>query len=171
MKKYSIFILLPFLLVTMNAQVGIEADTPKGGELLFFPDNADGGIILPRVDKSNAYAGSTLGGELIYDTETNTVAFYDAKTGQWESLTNEYTRGVPAYTFTEGNGEGVTIDDNTTTSDTDGVLKLVSKEKALALPRVPDVTKLPSPEPGTICYDMNSDTLAIFNGDEWSFWE
>lgn len=51
-----------------------------------------------------------------------------------------------------------------------GVLSLNASDKAMVLPNVADATQLPSPQAGTIVYDRKSQSLAIYNGQVWNFW-
>ena len=59
-----------------------------------------------------------------------------------------------------------------TSTVAEGVLVLESNDKALTLPWVenPHLTMV-APEPGTMCFDTVSKTIAVFNGTEWSFWK
>ena len=51
-----------------------------------------------------------------------------------------------------------------------GALVVKSNDKALILPQVTDATQLPQPQAGMICYDLASDSIAVFNSEVWSFW-
>lgn len=175
MKKLvlSIFSLIAFNTIIVNAQeigVGIETESVGESSLLEFPENADKGILLPRV--KNEEAAGTVAGTFIYNMSDKKVYIYGDN--KWVALTDESSTRVSnnrIYSGDELDSKGVVIEDGTSTEEAKpGVLSLESTERALVLPNVEDVTLLPNPLAGLICYDKKSSSLAIFNGSDWYFW-
>ncbi|MBV7440963.1 hypothetical protein KRX57_05980 [Weeksellaceae bacterium TAE3-ERU29] len=182
MKKliFSInFVLFSTLLI--QAQVGIETENIGQSALLDFPGNiTDGsyarkGILLPKVnDKTTA---GTRPGTFIFDMDEKKVSYYDGKTNEWKPMSSapgqEVANEITAYSIGENEGSTGALITNQSESvgdAPDGVLSLVSSDKALALPKVKDVTLLPKPKAGMICYDVASKAVAVFNGEIWEYW-
>ena len=173
MKKINIIIAVLVLIGTYTqAQVAIEKTTlSSASSLLEFNDPESGGvpkgIILPIVDNKNDAAEP---GTLLLDA-TDDIVKYKNDT-EWVNLTDASSTNYSSPDLVDG-GEGAVISDGTVdlNEGEPAVLKLNSIEKAMILPRVSDVTTdIYNPEPGTIAYDKNSKSLAIFNGDYWFFW-
>ncbi|MDG4949338.1 hypothetical protein NLM59_00235 [Weeksellaceae bacterium KMM 9724] len=175
MKNIFLTITLVLGLGAMSAQVAIDREDVRGSAILDFPidaENTKGGILLPRllntVNVANAAAGS-----LAYNQAKKQVEYYNGS--EWVRLSHPYN-GFAVYTnpdFAELNAEGVAITTGFTIGGMetpDSVLSLNASDKAMVLPNVADVTQLPSPQAGTIVYDRNSQSLAIYNGQVWSFW-
>lgn len=183
--KNIIFILVFIGCGILSAQVGIERATEPvvrgDGILDFYGDGvntfANKGILLPKVNDTSA-AGTT-GGSLVFNVAAQQVQMYDTSTSSWQPLTEASTNlvGGPEHAgvanrFQESEDDsGVLIQAGTVTQQNppDGVLVLESDDRALILPQVQDVTQFPGPKAGMICYDMASDSIAIFNGTVWSF--
>lgn len=155
----------------LNAQVGIETETIGDGAILDFPDNAVKGILLPRVESSannDEPVTPKVPGTIVFNGKK--VRYYGD--GKWETLLMRGTKEVEPYTYEETNAKGAVITDGTgSATPPDGALTLESTARALVLPKVADVTKLPSPKAGMICYDIKSKSLAVFNGAVWAFWK
>ena len=171
--KLSIFSFVALGMLVNAQQVGIAIEKESIGvsSLLEFPDKkVDGGILLPRVE-SNDTAGQTPG-TLIYNGAEKKAYYYGD--GEWIALTDIAVGTNVAsnnlYQGRELRAEGMVIEDGTGGEAPVGVLTLESRKRALALPVVDDVTFLPNPIAGTICYDKASSSLAIFNGSDWYFW-
>lgn len=174
MKKIYLTLVFCFGLSVLNAQVVIEKASITPPSILDFPTIsssgtgiADGGIALPRADNTDK-AGITSGTFLV-DASTKKVRYYGET---WVDLTPVKSTNIVSYdaSFQE-KGEGIHISDNSVTETLKGVLTLSSDNKALQLPVVEDVTQLPEPPyAGMICYDKKSKSLAVFNGEKWSFW-
>ena len=168
MKKKLILTLIitAAFIFNLNAQVGIETESVGDGVILGFPENANKGILLPRITDVNEVA--KVPGTFIFGN--NKVLLYGSN--KWIDMTKENSNNLEPYNYQErADAKGMLIEDGTGDQQTpDGVLVLDSKTKALALPVVTDATKLPSPKAGMICYDKKSKSLAIFNGTVWSFW-
>lgn len=169
MKKliYTIPALILFIGIA-NAQVGIETTTVSAKAILDFPDNADGGILLPYVETVDS---QSVAGTIIYDTSDGAV-YYKDKANIWVELSeapkdasNKTSHEASLYTNT--NADGAVISNTGTIATTKGVLVLESMDRALALPKVNGVENLQSPKAGTICYDTTRKSLAIFNGEKW----
>lgn len=176
MKNIFLTITLVLGLGAMSAQVAIDREDVRGSAILDFPidaENTKGGILLPRLvdtaDVDNAAAGS-----LAYNQTTKQVEYYNGS--EWVRLSHPYN-GLAVYTnpgnLDELDAEGVAITTGPTLGEMetpDSVLSLNASDKAMVLPNVADATQLPSPQAGTIVYDRKSQSLAIYNGQVWNFW-
>lgn len=176
MKNIFLTITLVLGLGAMSAQVAIDREDVRGSAILDFPidsENTKGGILLPRLlntlNVANAAAGS-----LAYNQAEKQVEYYNGS--EWVRLSHPYN-GPVAYTnpgnLDELYAEGVAITTGPTLGGVqapDGVLSLNASDKAMVLPNVADATQLPSPQAGTIVYDRKSQSLAIYNGEVWNFW-
>lgn len=176
MKK---FIILYFILSTnlTFAQISIGKNQVDGGGILDF-DEDNKGIILPIADieTTNTYTNGTI---LVDKNDYKIKVFQDndwlelSDTGsfdvQKDDNNNDISTAVKINT-SDDIGQGVII--GAENSDADGVLVLESTNKALILPKVfrPHENIL-SPVAGTICYDTESDSLAVFNGKVWNYWK
>ena len=181
MKKLIYSISLIFSALSIQAQVGIETENIGQSALLDFPGNiTDGsyarkGILLPKVnDKTTA---GTQPGTFIFDMDEKKVSYYDGKINAWVNMSSspkeEIANEITAYTKEENEGSTgalITNQPESVGDAPDGVLSLVSSDKALALPKVKDVTLLPKPKAGMICYDVASRAVAVFNGEKWEYW-
>jgi hypothetical protein len=68
------------------------------------------------------------------------------------------------------NKQGIII--GAETSSKPGVLILESETRTLVLPKVADPnTAVIGPVAGNIVYDTTSDTLAVYDGTNWSYWK
>ncbi|MBA5630498.1 hypothetical protein [Moheibacter lacus] len=161
-----------FLTNEAKAQVAIgKSDVANSSVLLDFGTDAKG-IILPSVDA----APGAVGGTFIFDTTDDSVKVLEEKNGgandNWTNLTENDEPGVAHSFINTGSdvGEGVIIGADTTTKP--GVLVLESTTKALVLPQVenPHLT-MPGVIAGTMVYDTASDMLAVFDGNNWSYWK
>lgn len=172
----SIAALIAFTL-TANAQqgVGIEIDFDNGGTigesaLLDFPDSATKGILLPNTTNTND-AGATPG-TILFDLTDDKVKYHD-NTG-WKDMTASSSTDITAAYDLAANAElsskGVKIEDGSLNETLDGALSLSSSTRALALPKVNGVEHLPGPKAGMMCFDTSRNSLAVFNGKVWTFW-
>lgn len=164
---------------TVTAQVGVETDEVRGDGIMDFPSPATKGILLPLVDDNTAVP--VAGGAMVFNVDTKQVEYYDTNPASsgWKAMTGASTTEItgPEHAgssdrFTELDPTNGTIIEAGTVTQTPpvGVLVLESDNKALILPQVADATQLPGPKAGMICYDMASDSIAVFNGTVWSFW-
>lgn len=177
MKQITIIILC-FSLTYVQAQVSIEKEAPEGDALLDFDHTQQKGLLLPYVtDVTEAPADNATPGMILFDVASGQILYrYENTTeniAEWRAMTSETGTNISHGTQTENSGEtGIIISDGTATQPqaVNSVLALESDEKAFVLPRVTNAVLLPSPQQGTICYDENSGSIAVFNGNKWSFW-
>lgn len=175
-----------FVFGSTHAQIAVGKDTVDGNGILDFGNANNLGIILPIVDASphnQAYADGTV----LMDKNDLIVKVY--QNGDWLALSDQGSldiqldpNGDPITTAailntSQESGKGVIIggkiDQNgEVTADASGVLVLEAKDKALILPKVvaPHIS-IKSPVAGTICYDSESKSLAIFDGKVWNYWK
>lgn len=173
MRKIYLTLIICLAFYSLKAQVAIEKTTTSPSAILDFPAvvgaEGNGGIALPRV--TNPASAGITSGTFLVDSATKTVKYYGD--GAWVDLTSAKSTAINAYdsSLNEVKGEGIHISDNSVTETLKGVLTLSSDNKALQLPVVEDVTQLLEPPyAGMICYDKKSQSLAVFNGEKWSFW-
>lgn len=173
MKNILILLLIGLGFIQFNAQVSIERPNKdvRGDGIMDFPESATKGILLPRVE--NTTETPVAGGALAFNLTTQQVEVFNPLIG-WQAMTEASTTYITSLNseYEDLNPEsGVIISaGNFSTTPPVGVLVLESDDKALILPQVSDATLLPSPEAGMIAYDMNTKSIAIFNGSVWSFW-
>lgn len=163
---------------TINAQIAIGKDSVDGDALLDFEEDLNMGIVLPWVISADTDA---VDGTLIYNTQTHKIevkkpdGWYDLS--QKAQLVDPVTLELPFEVTDDGYDQlievqstnGVQLGSNTST--TKGVLVLESQSKALVLPKMADPpANIKNPEPGTMAYDTESQSLCVFNGLEWTFW-
>lgn len=143
-----------------------ENPTPTNSSVLLeFGNNENKGIILPVIATP---VTESVNGTFLVNSTTKAVQM--KQDDVWIDLTDEDEAVIHSHTNTgEEIGKGVIIGSETT--DKPGVLVLESTDKALVLPRVanPHLTIL-SPIAGTVVYDTTSDSLAVYDGKNWSFW-
>ena len=176
MKNIVSIITIVLGLAAASAQVGVETATVRPDGIMDFPSPATKGILLPLVESSGVTPSA--GGAMVFDLTDQRVEFYNPSTGAWEPMTAASTNLIegPEHInpdrYDDLNPENGTVIEAGTVTQTPpvGVLVLESDDKALILPQVEDATQLPGPKAGMICYDMASDSIAVFNGTEWSFW-
>lgn len=162
-------------MMTLNAQVAIGKSTVTNSSTILDFDNSatnKKGIILPAVDNlSKALPGTAAHnhGTFLFDKSDNVVKMYENNT--WKPLSDAGSK-----TAIESNAalelpdnQGVIIGSDT--SNALGVLVLESSNKAMVLPWVANPhSTVVNPYPGMICYDTVSRSLAVFDGDVWSYW-
>lgn len=154
----------------INAQVAVGKSTVNGDGLLDFaaesiyPDKK--GLILPKVD---AIASTSVSGT-IYLNVSGQVEYLDKDkiVVSMSKSANGFLTGLPVNL--NGTGKGVVITDDSITSLAPGILVLDSNNKALILPKVTNPeTTIGSPSPGMMVYDLDSNSIAVYNGEKWSF--
>ena len=138
---------------------------PTNSSVLLEFGNLPKGIILPSASE----ATDAVGGTFLVNTTAKAVQYFDGT--NWINLT--YPNMLVGNSFvgssTTDVGEGVVI--GATSSSKPGVLVLESTTKALVLPKVANPHQnVLSPIAGTIVYDTTTDSLAVYDGKEWSFW-
>jgi len=175
-------IILPFFVVlTMaNAQVAIGKTSISGSSsLMEFAGNTPSnqltdiettntkGIILPGVSTVPSPVNSQ-NGTFIFDRQSGKNKFYE--NGSWKDMSDEGSSiGMVPLTGSEV-GNGVIIGSDSTTAK--GVLIFESSDKALVLPHIksPHIYVL-KPYQGMMCYDTESNSIAVYDGINWNFWK
>ncbi|MGH1517371.1 hypothetical protein [Chryseobacterium sp. JK1] len=159
-----------------NGQIAISKSKINGNStILDFEDSPFNrkGIILPSVENvSEALATVTShnNGTFLFDISDDKVKMYENDT--WVDLSDSgddsliIRNSSPDYSTTQG------IIINSHISNAKGVIVLESNNKAMILPKIENPhLNVKSPYPGMMCYDTISNSLAIFNGSEWSYWK
>lgn len=176
MNKYITVIVMLFAAYTVSGQVAVEKDAVTNASVILeFNDESAAtgvakGLILPIV--TNATDVEKVEGTIFYDASDKKVKYVKSATEVIEmSEAAASTVTITTPTATETATDGVVITDGTVTTADKAVLKLESNSKAMILPRISNVeTALNNPAAGTIVYDLASDSIAVFNGSVWSFW-
>lgn len=148
------------------SQVGIETTTIHPDVLLDFPNGQNKGIVLPMVETLPTGSSATNGTFLIDKTDGRVKV---RQNGVWVNLTR--TSNLSSYSVNPSSdtSDGVII--GATSSSASGVLVLESTNKALMLPKVASPhLNIKSPYPGLICYDTVKNSIAVFNGEGWYYW-
>lgn len=163
-KTIIIFTTILFVGIT-KAQVAIGKDEITNSSVLLEFGNEAKGIILPAVDE----APDAVDGTFILDNTIKSVRVM--QNGDWTDLTKLGAAAENPFSNAGTDvGEGVII--GAESSGKPGVLVLESATQALVLPKVnePELNVL-SPVAGTIVYDTASSMLAVYDGQNWSFWK
>ncbi|MDR2235285.1 MAG: hypothetical protein LBE92_04100 [Chryseobacterium sp.] len=152
------------------AQVAIGKDMVDGNSTVLDFNSSAGntkGLILPATSGLPSGAGLA-NGTFVFDVTDNKVKVYENNT--WKALTDAGNSGAISGNTSDESGNGVII--GATASSADGVLVLESDNKAMILPKItsPHIN-VKNPYPGMICYDTASKTLAVFDGNVWSYWK
>lgn len=161
-----IIFLFAFFSINLNAQIAIGKSSVDGSSILDFQANTTKGIILPALSiEPAAPVNGTLGlykvDGIVYMYQNNIWVPMTEGNGSIAALINNTSAEV---------GNGVVM--GAATSSAAGVLVLESSSLALTLPKVDKPhLNVKSPYPGMICYDTNSNTIAVFDGAYWNFWK
>lgn len=178
---YTYTALLMFSVSTVSGQVSIGGNQSVNGNstLLDFAGQtatnslADQdtsnyrGIILSAVDSSPSLT-SVNNGTFVFDKATKKIRMYE--NNAWRDLTDQGSdANLVTNTSSEvGNGTIIGAD----TSSATGVLVLESSNKAVILPHVKNPhTTVKGPYAGMMCYDTVSNSVAVFDGINWSYWK
>lgn len=173
--KKIIFLISVCVLSTSSAQVLIGENQIDEGQstILYFNNSSSNtnGIILPAVENiSNALAQSSVSnnGTFLFDKSDKKVKMYEKNL--WVTLSGNRNTSQIINNNSDELGKGIIIGDET--SGAKGILVLESSDKAMILPKVfnPNIN-VKSPYPGMICYDTYSKSLAVFDGNFWSYWK
>lgn len=172
-KLIFLFLCISFQL---NAQIKFSqnnnAQLSSGSVLIEFDDdiNNSKGLILPTVNTLDA---RTVDGTILFDGQS--FQFKVKQNGEWVAM-NELKPNVRLNVseinlYRDKEEGGIIIGDENEVA-VRGALVLASKDKAMVLPKIktPDV-KVVDPYVGMICYDTESNMLAMFDGVEWNYWE
>ena len=172
-------LILLFLVISFNVNAQIKFSSSNNSQfssesvLIEFDDSAENskGLILPMVISKDPLS---VDGTLLYDAED--FKFKVKQDGQWIDMNEVKPNWRPVLELTNMRdvvGAGVTISDETITNENSvGVLVLSSTNKAMVLPKIksPDI-KVVNPYVGMICYDTDSEMLAMFDGAVWNYWK
>ena len=146
--KNKFTIIIAFIFVGINAQLGIETESVRGDGLMDFPSPATKGILIPKVTNSTSTAAH--GGSIIYDVVDQRVEYYNPSTSAWEAMTKGSATaitGADTASYPETNPDnGIIVIAGTVLSEEEaddaviGALVVKSNDKALILPQVTDAT-------------------------------
>lgn len=176
MKNYLLSLMLLFCNISIYAQVifgdNVGTATDKTSVLMEFSNAGNRGLILPYItDKT----GLTTPGSIILNATTPTAAkveYYNGTT--WVDLSAQ-SANVSSFLSVqpvakENAAAKVVI--GSSTSAADGILVLESSTKAMVLPIVSSYQDIVNPAPGMMVLVNNGGikTLAVYNGNQWSFW-
>ena len=166
MKKIIFTVLMLITNFTTYSQVGIETTTIHPDVLLDFPSGQNKGIVLPMVETLPTGSSATNGTFLIDKIDGRVKV---RQNGIWVNLTKSSNLSSYSVNPSADSYDGVIIGD--TSSSASGVLVLESTNKALMLPKVASPhLNIKSPYPGLICYDTVKNSIAVFNGESWYYW-
>ncbi len=180
----ALFSTQAFAQVVINADAATALTGPSSTSVLLeFGKDNNKGIILPYVE---TLPTSAVAGTFIFDVTSDTeykVKIKDAATGWIDFSTRSgYTTDVAGVVK---NPQAAPLAElatakaliGATSSTADGILVLESADKAMVLPKVSDVQKIPSPSPGMMVFvtgtaaDGSGERFAVYNGKVWSFWK
>lgn len=181
--------ILPLLLAgnLINAQVSIGKQVLSGGSALlefsgmtqtFAPEDTETGnirgIMLPAVAVSPAFTPVTpstdhpQNGTFLFDRQASKVRMFE--NGNWMDLTDPGTSSALIPVTGSETGSGVII--GAASSSAKGALVLESVNKAMILPHIKNPhLAVKSPYPGMMCFDTVSKSVAVFDGNKWSYWK
>jgi hypothetical protein len=185
MKQYILFLLLAGNCINAQVAIGktnivsVNSILEFGGETTTdAPSNAETtnfrGIVLPSVSSSPTFTAispltnNPQNGTFLFDKQIMKVRMFE--NGNWIDMTDTGTVSGIIPSSGTATGEGVIL--GSSTSSASGVLILESSNKALVLPHIKDpATKVKNPHQGMLCYDTMSNSIAIFDGVNWSYWK
>ncbi|KEY18700.1 hypothetical protein [Kaistella antarctica] len=183
--KNIITIILLGMITGIKAQViigdALGTTTDKTSVLLDFAAGQNKGLILPYVRELPTSNALTEGAIILDATRPTSarVKFYNGSSwvdlsGQDANLVNpiDHLAVQPSILAAPESLIAKAII-GAKSSVADGVLVLESDTKAMILPIVSDVQKIPKPSPGMMVYvnKTGKKRLAVFNGAKWSFWK
>lgn len=169
--RYRLILLL-FLGLTCstNAQYAIGKFSIDGSALIDFALNSKGGIVLPKVSEMPTSASSTQNGTILVNAvNLSSITVQIRQNDSWINLTDPVE--LPNLDINTANDTAVGYIIGGQTSNAEGALVLESNTKALVLPKVSNVTDLTNATIGTIFYDLNTKSLAVYDGRNWVFWK
>ncbi|MFC4162825.1 hypothetical protein ACFOWU_04110 [Epilithonimonas zeae] len=176
MKKLLLLVVLITCKNHISAQVifgdAVGSAADKTSVLMEFSTAGNRGLILPYVTDKTAI---TTAGSIIFDASTASAAkakYYNGTA--WIDLSVQPANATSYLTIQptarENTNSKVIIGSNT--SSADGILVLESSSKAMVLPIATSYQNIINPAPGTMVLLSNGPlkTLAVYNGEQWSFW-
>ncbi|MCX8533947.1 hypothetical protein [Chryseobacterium luquanense] len=184
--KKSLILMAAMFIISLNAQIGIGKTVISGtGSIMEFDGNTSNqlsdnttantkGLILPAVleipnfGTSGSATSIPQNGTFLFDRQTKKNRFYE--NGVWKDLSDEGNNAnlIPFAGTEKGNGVIV----GASSSAAKGVLVFESADKALVLPHIfnPHLTVI-NPYPGMMCYDTQSNSIAVYDGTNWNYWK
>jgi len=180
MKKiYTFITLFVFFNALTSAQIHIGENLQMGNSSLLEFDNSPSntrGIILSAVETAPVLDPDFNNGTFIYDKSTQQVKMFE--NGVWINLSDKgdnsvLTQNGRVINTSQDIGKGVVIGQTLSENNqTKGALILEDESKALVLPHIANPhINVKSPYPGMMCYDTTSNTFAVFDGNNWNYWE
>jgi hypothetical protein len=162
MKKNFLFLLLS-IVGSVQAQIGIDTDTPNSSAILDL-STTNKGLLLPRLTSTQRDASdgilSPVGGIVIYDSTSNCLLI-SLDNGKWKNAcTGEEvstTSGITTSTAKTAIGITSALDNNT-------ILEVVSNTKGVLLPRATaDLASVT----GMLYYNTTDNSIRLYNGTSW----
>ncbi|MEY2738718.1 MAG: hypothetical protein RL259_627 [Bacteroidota bacterium] len=162
MKKNFLFLLLS-IVGSVQAQIGIDTDTPNSSAILDL-STTNKGLLLPRLTSTQRDASdgilSPVGGIVIYDSTSNCLLI-SLDNGKWKNAcTGEEvstTSGITTSTAKTAIGITSALDNNT-------ILEVVSNSKGVLLPRATaDLASVT----GMLYYNTTDNSIRLYNGTSW----
>jgi len=185
MKKFILSFLLAGNLVMAQVSIGKQSLSGSSSILEFAgmtqtlaPNDVETsnmkGIILPAVAISPVFTSVTpatnhpQNGTFLFDKLTSTVRMFE--NGNWTDMTDPGTTSATIPVVGIETGNGVII--GASSSSAKGALVLESADKAMVLPHIKNPhSTVKSPYPGMMCFDTVSKSVAVFDGNKWSYWK
>ena len=166
MNRIIFIVLMLIANFVIYSQVGIETTSIHTDAILDFPLGQNKGIVLPMVESLPTGSAATNGTFLIDKTDGKVKV---RQNGVWLNLTSSSNLSSYSVNPSADISDGVII--GATSSSASGVLVLESINKALMLPKVASPhLNIKSPYPGLMCYDTVKNSIAVFNGEGWYYW-
>ena len=190
-------ILIPIIIIAAtsfaNAQVVVDANAngaasaPSSPSVILEFNKTPGtrGIVLPYVEQLPTNA---VGGTLVYDASAGSEYKVKVKnqnnsgTGWIDlSVASGYSAAVEnqvktpqAAPLQDKLPAKVIIGDQAAAASVEGVLVLQDSQKAMVLPKVSSINDVINPAPGMMVFVIGTSPtehrLAVYNGQQWSFW-
>lgn len=132
------------------------------------------GIILSAVENSPTFpvitptTNNPNNGTFLFDSSTSIVRMFE--NGTWVNLSDTGNSSNLVVNTSDEIGGGVIMGASST--DAKGVLVLESPNKAVIIPHIKNPhSTVKGPYAGMICYDTVSNSIAVFDGANWSYWK
>lgn len=169
MNKIKLTLIIGFGLSSINyAQVSFGRSDARGASLIDFGKGNINGIVLPY----HYNTVSPVEGTFRVNLNNSKIQYYDGH--NWIDLTEQGSINVEVNTNEEiASNNGIIITDKKdVTNHPKGILVLESDHRTITLPHVdrPHQT-IVDPPIGMMCYDSFNKVIAIFNGNNWSFYK
>lgn len=177
MNKIYIILCFGLISISMQAQIAIGKNNVSSPSVSLEFGNENRGLLLPWVTNLTSM-GNVANGTMVFDGSDNRIKVkYNSG---WRSLSGNGTTINPRSTvdgkiiqnaLTEKSEAKVSIG-QPSVPEVSGILVLEESNKAMVLPKVaaPHLNIL-NPTPGLMVFDPIKRQLAVFNGQEWSYWQ